>query len=402
MTAPYTFAHASRCGQEIIVVDIVFTTIALTFLGLRFWSARCSGRKFALDDLFVLVGFSGAILLVFSGFWGAVSGLGKHITELKLDQITRLVKNLLVAEFGYLLGTFGIKMSMLCLYHRIYATPTFRRWNYCAMALLVIYLGKYNRRNQFPFHSIIRLLTPDVTVGFIPLFLTNCIPLSQYWDPQPGGWCRDTIIGDNATVAVNLVLDFIVLTLPLPILWRLRMSVRDKLTVTALFGFGFVTIALVIWRLVVTEKTRGSLDWTASLCQVGEIAQLEILLGITAVCIPTLGPLFNAYMKPLLVRMGLTSNQSKPAGNSYLVTFGSSGKNKKSRKYDTLNDSADHIVSRDDQSIKLTPTVEGKVVSECTFQDTYAGNHGRDGIRVQRDIEAQYHTQNRSNRNINR
>ncbi|KAI1278913.1 hypothetical protein F5Y07DRAFT_387796 [Xylaria sp. FL0933] len=379
MTAPYTFAQTSRCGQEIIVVDIVFTIIALTFLGLRFWSARCSGRKFALDDLFVLVGFSGAILLVFSGFWGSVSGLGKHITELQLDQITRLVKNLLIAEFGYLLGTFGVKMSMLCLYHRIYTTPTFRRWNYCAMALLVIYF-----------------------VGFIPLFLTNCIPLSQYWDPQPGGWCRDTIIGDNATVAANLVLDFIVLTLPLPILWRLRMSIRDKLTVTALFGFGFVTIALVIWRLVVTEKTRGSLDWTASLCQVGEIAQLEILLGITAVCIPTLGPLFNAYMKPFLVRMGLTSNQSKPAGNSYLVTFGSSGKNKKSRKYDTLNDSADHIVSRDDQSIKLTPTVEGKVVSECTFQDTYAGNHGRDGIRVQRDIEAQYHTQNRSNRNNNR
>ncbi|KAI0805537.1 hypothetical protein GGR55DRAFT_690563 [Xylaria sp. FL0064] len=396
-----TIPSVSQCGQEIIIVNITFTTLALTFLGLRFLSARCSGRKFALDDLFVLFGFAGSILLVFSGFWGAVNGLGRHITALALDQITRLVKNLLIAQFGYLFGTFGVKMSMLCLYHRIYTTPTFRRFNYFAMALLVIYLSKYNRRNQFLFHSIMRLLTPDVTVAFIPLFLTNCIPLSQYWDPQPGGWCRDTIISDNATVASNLILDFIVLTLPLPILWRLRMSIRDKLTVTALFGFGFVTIALVIWRLVVTERTRGTLDWTASLCQVGEIAQLEILLGIIAVCIPTLGPLFNAYLKPVLIRMGLTSNQSKPAGNSYLVTFGSSGK-KKSRKYDTLNDSADHIVSRDEESIKLTPTAEGKIVSECTFQDTYARNHGRDGIRVQRDIEAQYHPKDLFNRNNNR
>lgn len=77
-------------------------------------------------------------------------------------------------------------------------------------------------------------------VSFIPLFLTNCIPLSQYWDPKPTGWCRDTLVGDNATVAVNLVLDVLVLALPLPVLWRLQMSIRDKLTVTAMFGFGFV------------------------------------------------------------------------------------------------------------------------------------------------------------------
>ncbi|KAI0972071.1 hypothetical protein F4678DRAFT_472101 [Xylaria arbuscula] len=364
----FTYDQISSCGHEFLILDYVFVILCLIFLGLRFWSAAYSGRKLALDDLFVILGFLGTVALVAASFWGAFNGLGKVITDLQPPQIVILVKDLIISEFGYLLGTAGVKMSMLCLYHRIYTTPTFRRVNYVAMFLVAGYF-----------------------ISFIPLFLTNCIPLSQYWDPKPTGWCRDTVQGDNATLAANLVLDLIVLALPLPVLWRLRMSIRDKITVTALFGFGFVTIALVIWRLVVTERTRSSPDWTKSLCDVGKIAALELWLGVIAVCIPTLGPLFNAYLKPLFTKLGLTNVATKPnPSNHYLKTFGSSGTNKRSRKYSELNDSADHIVSRDD-SIKLTPTVEGKVVSECTFNDTQAAEHGRGGIRIQRDIEAQYH-----------
>ncbi|KAI1427424.1 hypothetical protein F5Y12DRAFT_712230 [Xylaria sp. FL1777] len=367
----YTFDEISSCGREFVIVNIVFTILSIGFLILRFWSALYAGRKFFWDDVCVIVAFVSVTVLNGASFWGTFNGLGKHITELNLEQITILVKDLLISEFAYLGGTGGVKLSMLCLYHRIYTTPTFRRWNYGVMALVVGYV-----------------------VSFIPLFLTNCIPLSQYWDPKPTGWCRDTIIGDNATLAVNFVLDVFVLALPLPVLWRLRMSTRDKLTVTALFGFGLLTIALIIWRLVITERTRGSPDWTSTLCQVGEIAALEIYLGVIAVCIPTLGPLFNAYIKPLMVRWGWATATSKQGQtNLYLKTFGSSGTNKRTRKYSELNDSIDRIASRDG-SIKLTPTMEGKVVSECTFKpinETVTSDNGRGGIRVQRDIEAQYH-----------
>ncbi|KAI1292401.1 hypothetical protein F5Y03DRAFT_388322 [Xylaria venustula] len=385
----YTYDQISSCGHEFLVLDYVFTALCLIFLGLRFWSAAYSGRKLSLDDLFVILGFLGVVALVAASFWGSFNGLGKAITELQPPQVVILVKDLLISEFGYLLGTAGIKMSMLCLYHRIYTTPTFRRVNYVAMFLVAGYFSKLSK-HIWP-RSKNGLLTLNAVVSFIPLFLTNCVPISQYWDPKPTGWCRDTVKGDNATLAANLVLDLIVLALPLPVLWNLRMSIRDKMTVTALFGFGFVTIALVIWRLVVTERTRGSADWTKTLCNVGIIAALELWLGVIAVCIPTLGPLFNAYLKPVFTKLGLTNGATKPTpSNHYLKTFGSSGTNKRSRKYSELNDSADHIVSRDD-SIKLTPTVEGKVVSECTFNDAHAVENGRGGIRIQRDIEAQYH-----------
>lgn len=155
------------------------------------------------------------------------------------------------------------------------------------------------------------------------------------------------------------------------------------------------TVAFVLWRLGVTERTRNSPDWTDTLCQVGLIASLEIYLGIIAVCIPTLGPLFNAYVKPSLNRIGFMKS-AKASGPgvkpSYLQTFGGSNSNKRSHGYSEFSESADRIVSRDG-SMKLTPTLDGKVTSECVFTpvtETDTADHGGDGIHVQRDIEAIY------------
>ncbi|KAI0458425.1 hypothetical protein F5B21DRAFT_459601 [Xylaria acuta] len=370
----FTIDTISHCGRKIFIIDVIFLTLDITFLALRFWSARLARRKLYLDDYAVVFAFVMLSVLAGSAYWGIFNGLGKHITELTVEQITVQVKLLLISEFTYLVAVTFIKLSMLFLYHRIYTTPTFRRWVYFVIALGIIYI-----------------------IAFIPIFLTNCIPLSQYWDPKPTGWCRDTVVSDSATVAGNLLLDILVLVLPLPILWRLQMSIRDKITVTAMFSIGLVTVALVLWRLGVTTATRASADWTETLCQVGLIATLEIQLGILAVCIPTYGPLFNAYIKPVLRKTGLvtSASQSGTGGKrSYLNTFGSSGVNKRSRGYTEFTDSVDQIVSRDDNSIKLTPIGEGKVVSECAFEpvnETGTPNNGRSGIHVQKDIEAIYH-----------
>lgn len=152
------------------------------------------------------------------------------------------------------------------------------------------------------------------------------------------------------------------------------------------------TVGLVLWRLAETTATRASPDWTTTLCQVGLIAELEIHLGILAVCIPTYGPFFNAYIKPLLRKAGVvTSPSTSGTGGkrSYLRTFGSSGPVKRSRGYTEFTDSVDQIVGGDDMS--LGPIGEGQVVSECTFKPPNEPGRSRGEIHVQRDIEAVYH-----------
>ncbi|KAJ2990562.1 hypothetical protein NUW58_g2890 [Xylaria curta] len=420
----FTIDTISKCGRDLFMIDIILTIICIFALVLRFWSAQRARRKLFLDDYAVVAAFVSKTALTGTAFWGTFNGLGHHIYDLTVEQLTIQVKLLLVSEFSYLLSTTFIKLSMLCLYWRIYTTPTFRKVCLVVIGMVVAYASKQNCSNLLsnlgrfrsanaPVRVIMlqSLLDPEVclmlrvmmlmanaTVGFIPLFLTNCIPLSQYWDPKPDGWCRDTLISDRATVAVNAVLDFLVLALPLPVLWRLQMSVRDKLTVMTMFSFGAVTIALVFWRLAETNRTRGTRDWTDSLCFVGIIAVLEVYLGIIAVCIPTYGPLFNAYIKPGLQKVGaLSSNKYGSGGTgkkSFLRTFGSTGRDRKPGGYSEFTDSIDRIVSNDDNSIKLTPSGGPKVVAECAFEpdnETPKVGRGHGGIHVQRDIEAIYH-----------
>ncbi|KAI0447254.1 hypothetical protein F4803DRAFT_363012 [Xylaria telfairii] len=373
--SPASLDTVDPCAKEIFIVHTVFLTLDVIFLTLRFWSAHLARRKLYLDDYAILFAFSMTCIIAGAAYWAIFNGLGKHILELTPAQRLIQVKFLLISEFTYLTAVISTKISMLFLYRRIYTTPIFKRVCTCVIVLGVLFV--------------------DDVVALIPVFLTNCVPLSKYWDPNVAGSCRDAAISDSSTVAANLLLDIFVLTMPWPVLWRLQMSIRDKLTITAMFSIGLVNVALVIWRQVLTTTTRGSADWTASFCKVGIIGSLEIHLGILAVCIPTYGPLFNTYIKPIMVRTGLITSTNKSAGTrgkrSLLNTFGSSGMKKGTRGYTEYMDSIDQTISQDDNSINLGPRREGKVVAECSSNETGTPDSHQGGIRVQRDIEATYY-----------
>lgn len=51
------------------------------------------------------------------------------------------------------------------------------------------------------------------------------------------------------------------MALPLPLLWRLNMPVRQKIAITAVFSLALVTIAMEILRLVETENALPEVTW---------------------------------------------------------------------------------------------------------------------------------------------
>jgi hypothetical protein len=138
-----------------------------------------------------------------------------------LSNTTKVVSNtpqlIIASGITWLLGTVFIKMSVLWLYTRIFATPAFKRWSYAIMALVVGY-----------------------GVGFIVVFMTKCQPLSQMWAPVPGGWCRDLKIEELASVTINIALDAAIVVLPMPVLWGLQMPIRNKIFISVMFSIGFL------------------------------------------------------------------------------------------------------------------------------------------------------------------
>jgi hypothetical protein len=104
---------------------------------------------------------------------------------------------------------------MLTLYLRIFTVAPFKTYTYVVIALVSAY-----------------------GFAFFVVFLTNCSPMHQLWDPVPGGWCYSATTEQFTSIALNLMLDLAVLALPMPVLWRLQIPRHNKIFVTLMFSVG--------------------------------------------------------------------------------------------------------------------------------------------------------------------
>lgn len=79
-------------------------------------------------------------------------------------------------------------------------------------------------------------------IGCIIAFLVACQPLSYFWtqytDPQSGK-CVYNLYGFYiGNAAVNVFTDFLILLVPIPIVWRLQMRNAQKILVCGIFFLG--------------------------------------------------------------------------------------------------------------------------------------------------------------------
>lgn len=62
-------------------------------------------------------------------------------------------------------------------------------------------------------------------------------------------------------------------------------------------------VALMGWRIKITVESMSKTDFVYGLGNIALVADLEVWLGITVACLPTLTPLFGKYIKPVMSKM---------------------------------------------------------------------------------------------------
>ena len=120
----------------------------------------------------------------------------------------------------YLVSLLGYKMSILILYHRLFASnKKFRYATWSAMFFVVGYLSA-------------NLLTQ----------IFGCWPRSKYWLPDTPGHCIDYTKAGLAYGSMNVFSDLVIFILPHPIVWRLQLSRREKAGLSVIFMSGAVYV----------------------------------------------------------------------------------------------------------------------------------------------------------------
>lgn len=108
-----------------------------------------------------------------------------------------------------------IKMSILSLYGRIFPQERFNS--------ILLVLGAF-------------VIAYSLATVFADIF--QCVPISSLWDATEPTFCMNYPALIISTGVVNTVTDIIMLSLPMPLLWKLQLSTTKKKLITGLFLMG--------------------------------------------------------------------------------------------------------------------------------------------------------------------
>lgn len=80
---------------------------------------------------------------------------------------------------------------------------------------------------------------------FLQEFLL-CRPFAKIWNSLLPGVCGSSSATILAEAIINMLLDIAILSLPMPLVWRLQMTRRRKIILTIIFGLGFMYVLVLL------------------------------------------------------------------------------------------------------------------------------------------------------------
>ncbi|PSR79794.1 hypothetical protein BD289DRAFT_485381 [Coniella lustricola] len=283
-----------------LIVSTFFGVLALLSYIARLYSIGVPHTRPRLDDWLILA----ALVLVYVSLgiqWACVTlgGTGRHITDVEAVDPSAVVLTLqLILPFEALYGItlMLVKFSMLRFYARIFAinkTFTIAVWT----AATVIFLWMV---------SVV-----------LETFLL-CRPLAYNWDTT----IADGTCGNRQAVYVgagvsNMVTDFMVLLLPVPFVWKLKMPTASKMGLLGIFCLGIFITAISIVRLKsLMDISFTDPTWTLPMGLLWTVLEPE--LAIINANLPLMKRLFTRMLPRLF-----SSSRSRGTGGNGLNASGS-------------------------------------------------------------------------------
>ncbi|KAK8040512.1 hypothetical protein PG991_000300 [Apiospora marii] len=197
-----------------------------------------------------------------------------------------------ICQILWAFNILALKISILCLYLRLFPGRRFRHVCTAALSLLVV-----------------------VSLLLIALDVFQCNPVSAAWTLQHGeAQCLDLTVVALANAAVNIFTEAAILVIPLPILVKLKMSTRQKAEVIGLLSLGAIVILVAVLRIPSLQTLKSLTDATYTNAPVFVWTCVEAMVAHLCVAAPAI--------KLLFIRVKTRVNTSLDGGSFGYQSFG--------------------------------------------------------------------------------
>jgi len=298
----------AQSSHMIIVIAFVFAALQFIFVGLRIWARRIRRNPLAIDDYLVIS--ASALFIICVVIPILVGCFGGHMGD------HGRVENGHIVPPTYLYTVHG------------WVLKTFNTWplTFAKLGILFFYRRIFQGSKFFATTWVVICLTTIWGIAFFFACLFECTPvLLSFRVPSndPRLTCVDSVQLFYAVSISDFLIDCIILSIPLPFVWKLQMPLRHKIAVSGIFLTCILTIAASITRMVVfvyadKKLAAGDMDvsWYAAPTEYWVL--IEASLSIISASLPTLRPIFTGMSLQSVIRSlrGVTSLRSSSGNRS--------------------------------------------------------------------------------------
>lgn len=213
--------------------------------------------------------------------------LGRHVgSDVTLEDLSDFLKFVITVSLTYVCAISFIKYTILAFYWRLFSVSA--RIPICIIAASVV---AWN-------------------ITFICLGLFGCRPIRAAWDlTVENPHCiapKSVYLGGSLP---NVIVDFVLVLMPLPYVWRLNTSIQQRLILAGMFALGFFICIVSIVRLTIVMSIEDSdQNATYNIRHFLLWSTVEINIGLVCACLPS--------MRHFLKMIGLNRLFSSIRGSS--------------------------------------------------------------------------------------
>ncbi|KAM0809282.1 hypothetical protein AB5N19_09625 [Seiridium cardinale] len=259
------------------ILGVTGTLMALSFVvvSLRCYVRLVMLKSFSMDDAIMIVALVMAVLSMVCFIGMVQHGAGRWEADIPDNWWVGL------KFWSYLIGPFSTTGISLVKISAAFFLLRFMRQKWAQR--FVVAMGIF---------CLVFMIYSIVT------FMVACIPLSAFWNPQPGVkcWSADTLsLVGTVNGIVNVISDLVFVLLPIPVVVALQVNRRTKVTLIVILSLGLFACVASVVRMVYAyhrsdpgyTRNYGFIVWF----------NIELHAGILAASLPTLRPLFSRILK---------------------------------------------------------------------------------------------------------
>ncbi|KAK4206648.1 hypothetical protein QBC37DRAFT_300361 [Rhypophila decipiens] len=287
-----------------VVTNVIFTCLSFFFVCFRLYTRAFMIKNIGADDYLILFSMMASIAFFATFMLQIKAGLGRPIS---LPELPAFLQALWATIPLYNLSLTLCKLSITVQCYRVLRTaPRLAKFLRIYLMILIIY-------------GIWAVLSSIFNCWPVEYYWTWMAPIIEDMKQASAGKCMVKVALTFSNAAVNIATDFVLIFVPIPLLWRLQLpSTRQKVILVGVLSVtGGVAVVMSIVRLWSLYQMGIAPEGEENVhgVMIAIWSCIEINVAIVCACVPALRPLVGKVFPGWALGVGSTSrSRSGTAG----------------------------------------------------------------------------------------